>query len=108
MVFLKDDLCGYVLIDHRESPGFTPEQCIAGGRSKIAGHLGAGQKFEAKTDFCTHCERVVIRNPDRLRQRGYCWNCDHFICDDCAIVMKVSGECKSMKQKMDELFRSLY
>ena len=107
MVFLKDDRAGYVCIDHRESPGFTPQQCVDGGRTKLAGHIGAGQMFEAKTDFCSHCERVVIRNPDRLRQRGWCWNCDHFICDDCALVMKISGECMPMAKKIEKLARSL-
>lgn len=59
---------GYLLIDHTDSPG--------------AGPIPGGQKFEAATVTCSHCCRVVILNPNRVRARSYCAKCDHYICDD--------------------------
>jgi hypothetical protein len=42
-----------------------------------------GKLFESPTVTCSHCQRVVILNPDRSRPRGHCWKCDHYICDTC-------------------------
>jgi ribosomal protein S27AE len=100
-MFLKSESDGYLKIDHSASPGFTPEQAIAAGRSKLAGHIGEGKVYEGKTYTCSHCQRVVIANPDRLNQRAYCGKCDHDICDRCGIVMKVNGECMPFVKVID-------
>ena len=80
----KRDHEGYLLIDHTNSPGFGDEQ--AGGLP-----IGAGQKLEAKTYTCSHCQRVSIVNPARTRARPYCPKCDHYICDRCEIIRVASG-----------------
>lgn len=99
-VFSKRELEGYVLIDHRDSPGLTKSEAQAAGRSHL--DIGAGKKFEAATSTCSHCERIVILNPSRTRERGYCFNCDHFICDPCAVVFKATGTCRPWKKVIED------
>jgi len=57
--------------------------------------------MEAHTITCSHCCRVFLFNPDRQREREWCWTCDHYICDGCAAVKAVVG-CKTFRQLMDE------
>ncbi len=68
---------GYFVIDHRDSPGFTPAEAKAFGRT------AGSTLFEAATMWCPHCTTPVIKNPDRTRARAHCYKCDHFICDGC-------------------------
>ena len=88
-MFSKREREGYLLIDHTDSPG-------------LSGALGEGKKFEAATNTCSHCQRVVVMNPDRTRQRGHCYNCDHYICDGCAVAMKETGVCSSFDRFADD------
>ena len=30
---------------------------------------------------CCHCNRVVVLNPERRRERHWCFKCDAYICD---------------------------
>lgn len=90
-VFSKRELEGYVRIDHRDSPGFTPDQAMAAGRGFLCDQIGPGKLFEAPTYYCTHCQRTVIINPDRTRARAYCSKCDHDICDWCGAAAKAPG-----------------
>lgn len=63
-----------------------------------------GSVFESATVTCSHCQRQVVLNPDRTRERGYCPKCDHYVCDACeAIRVAAGGECKTFKQIMDEV-----
>lgn len=78
---------GYLMLDHRASPGFTPEQAIALGYAP--GLTGEGQIYETKTNHCTHCGTVVILNPLRERERAHCISCHKDICDNCGIEMKM-------------------
>lgn len=80
-MFSKREREGYLLIDHTDSPGIE--------NANIP--IGAGRKFEAPTNTCSHCQRISVVNPDRVRQRAYCSKCDHYICDPCGIEMKVNG-----------------
>lgn len=74
---------GYLLVDNRAS--------------------GQGM-VESPTITCSHCQRVVVLNPLRTRERGYCPKCDSYICDECEAVRVASGfECRPMKQVFDEL-----
>ena len=79
---------GYLLIDHRDSPG--------------AGPVGKGQVFEAPTFCCSHCCAVVIINPLRTRSREYCAKCNHYICDTCGAIKAATGECKTFRQIIEE------
>lgn len=79
---------GYIEIDHRAG-GIAPD--------------GLPKHFEADTYTCSHCQRIVVMNPARKRERYKCNGCSHHICDECA-VKKVSGEpCKTWNQFIDEL-----
>lgn len=71
---------GYLLIDHRASPG-TP--AVAGGTL-----------FEADTFTCCHCNGVVVKNPQRVRDRHMCFKCGHLTCDQVGCV----NECNPVLQ----------
>ena len=102
-MFSKAELAGYVMIDHRDSPGFSCEQ-VGPERAK---YFGAGKVFEGKTLKCSHCEKQVIQNPDRLRHRGHCFKCDKYLCDQCAVVYKLDEECRSFDRFLDGYFTAV-
>lgn len=80
---------GYLLIDHRASPGL-PE-------------VPEGTVFEAAVLSCSHCQRSLIRNPARTRERAYCHGCDHYICDGCAAVRHDTLQCADIRRVFDRL-----
>jgi hypothetical protein len=89
---------GYLLVDHRDSPGIPEPLATASGLP-----VGAGRGvFEAATYTCNHCCRVVVINPLRNRERAYCGQCDHYICDQCGAVKVITGACRSMQQIIEE------
>lgn len=69
---------GYLLIDHRYSEG-VPDAISKQGNCPST---PAGYTLESATITCCHCNRVVILNPNRTRERGYCAKCDHYVCDN--------------------------
>lgn len=92
---------GYVMIDHRLGEGITPEQAAAAGRGTIP--VAAGQLFESPTINCSHCQVMVVLNPDRSRSRGYCPKCDHYVCDTCEAERVRTGVCRPFStQVIDE------
>jgi hypothetical protein len=85
---------GYLLLDHRGSPGI-PESDI----SAVGLPPGSGQgMFEAPTYTCAHCQRVVIIEPRRTRERSWCKSCDHYICDDCGVIYAKTLACASFRK----------
>lgn len=77
---------GYLMIDHRASPGLTEEEALrAGYDPKFSGE---GKVYEQDTMTCAHCRNVVVKNPFRTRDRPHCYQCDHYICDICAVKAK--------------------
>lgn len=72
---------GYLLIDNRNSPGVPEEMVRASGLKNVAG-VGSGVTFESATMTCSHCNSIVVLNPNRTRERGYCRLCDHYVCDN--------------------------
>jgi hypothetical protein len=62
---------------------------------------------EAATFTCSHCQAVVIMNPDRKRTRYHCRGCDHLLCDNCAAARVAGANCKTYKQKIDEYLESV-
>lgn len=63
----------------------------------------AGQPLaELATFTCSHCQRVVIKNPERTRERYHCRGCDHLLCDDCAAARAAGAKCRTFKQLADE------
>ena len=83
---------GYLIIDHRASPG------IPGHR-----HLGEGSIFECDTRTCNHCSTPVMMNPERVRARYNCPKCDAYLCDWCAEAYKKNMVCKPFKQVVEEV-----
>lgn len=81
------------MVDNRNSPGLPDAVTIAAGRPLIAGR----GLFEAPTYTCSHCQVVVVINPNRQRERAYCSKCDHYICDGCG-ALKVKTGCVTMDQ----------
>jgi len=91
---------GYLMVDHRASPGLTEEQAITLGYGPSAAHE---KLYEAKTNHCSHCATVVIMNPHRTRERAYCQACSKYICDNCGIAMRLPYYVhKTYKQQIDE------
>lgn len=89
---------GYLLLDNRNNEGLTEAMTVASGLP-----TGAGRGvFEAPTITCSHCQTVVVLNPDRQRERPYCRKCDHYICDVCGPVLAQTGVCKTFQQIIDE------
>lgn len=77
---------GYLMIDHRASPGLPEE--IARKNGLDPRYCKEGQVFEASTLTCAHCRTVVVKNPFRTRERASCPKCNfHYICDACALAM---------------------
>jgi hypothetical protein len=89
---------GYLLIDHRAGDGIDASFARRVGGIAVPG----GSTFESATFTCSHCQVVVILNPDRARARGYCPKCDHHICDRCETTRALTGACKPFKQILDE------
>lgn len=96
MRFSKRSLEGEILIDHSASPGLTPEQL--GG---FAPAVGKGEVFESAINTCAHCQAMVVLNPDRTRERGYCSKCDKYLCDACAFRLTVTLTCDSAERRFD-------
>lgn len=69
---------GYMLADHRAC---------------------GGARVERATYTCGHCQRVVVLNPQRTRERAYCGKCDRRICDGCEAVRAASGKCDSFERR---------
>lgn len=87
---------GYLMIDHRASPGLPPALALRLGIDPR--HLGEGKLFETATMRCAHCTVSVIKNPDRTRERARCSKCHAYICDGCAAV----PICRPIEQVIDE------
>lgn len=93
---------GYLFLDHRDSPGLPDALTHATGPELPLG-IGRGL-FEAPTITCSHCQAIVIVNPLRNRDRGYCSKCDHYVCDTCnAIRIANGGACKTFNQIIAEV-----
>jgi predicted RNA-binding Zn-ribbon protein involved in translation (DUF1610 family) len=90
---------GYLLIDHRNSPGVPDEIMVNQGLTP-----GSGKGlFESATFTCPYCERVIVMNPDRSRPRAFDRKTNHYICDPCDGIRSTGVEMKTMKQLTDEL-----
>lgn len=75
------DHSGYLIIDHRDSPGISIEDVPERLRGSTI-IVGKGEVVERDIQFCAHCGCQVILNPRRERPRGYCAKCDHYVCDN--------------------------
>jgi hypothetical protein len=78
---------GYLLIDHRASPG-TPS-------------VPEGQVFESALHVCHHCQRNVILNPDRSVPLGRCPKCARYICRACEATYHATNACFTVQELID-------
>lgn len=83
---------GYLMIDHRNSPGMP--------KSSDPAQVPGGQLWESPTVTCSHCSAVIILNPERSRPRHYCAKCDHYVCDKPGCIV----ECSPIRQKFERLY----
>ena len=96
---------GYLLVDHRYSPGVSPAEALAPGKPAPV-IVPAGTTLESATITCSHCQVVVILNPNRTRPRGYCAKCDHYVCDsplcnrECVPFAKVADAVEAAAHKL--------
>lgn len=91
---------GYLLIDHRNSPGVPEAIMIAQGLPANAGRKDA--TFEAATYTCADCQAIVVIEPKRTRPRGYCPKCNHRLCDRCETVrVQSGGVCNNFQNMVD-------
>lgn len=95
----------YILIDHRNSPGISPEFIRSNRLDAPA--VGAGVTFESAISVCHSCGADVILNPNRSREREWCRTHDAYLCDRCALRRKLTGSCVPLRQKLAEIFRFL-
>lgn len=79
---------GYLMIDHRASPGLPDDIARAIGMDPR--YAGGGKLYETKTLTCEHCKGVVLKNPLRTRERGHCAKCSHYVCDGCFAEMQAA------------------
>jgi hypothetical protein len=86
-MFLKSEAEGYLEIN--TGAGLSAEDAAKGPPGTMP--IPADKKIQLATLKCTHCPKGIVFNPFRSRPRGYCRACDHYICDECAVVMKVNG-----------------
>jgi hypothetical protein len=87
-----------MLVDNRNSQGIDDAQMLALGYP-----VGAGRGlYESATYTCSHCNFVVIMEPKRTRERGFCRGCNQRICDACVAIKAKTLECRTMAQIADE------
>lgn len=65
----------------------------------VDNRASGGTLEESATVTCSHCQRVVVLNPLRTRERHYCRKCDHYICDNPACHF----ECVPIQKIFDDL-----
>lgn len=92
------DGAGYLIIDHRDSPGISDEDA-----ARMPGALATpkGTVTERDVKQCAHCQGAVLLNPGRVRARAVCPKCYAFICDGCEAIRVSSGVCVPFAQVVD-------
>ena len=95
---------GYLLLDHRAAHGIVPDAIMV--RDGLPPGAGVGL-FESPTFTCSHCQCVVVMNPKRTRERGYCRGCDSYLCDPCTARRAKDFTCKTFNQAADEYLNAL-
>lgn len=73
------------------------------GYFMVDNRLSGGGLVEVPILTCSHCQKQLIVNPGRTRDRGYCPKCDNYICDECEAVRVATLECKPFEQVIDEV-----
>jgi len=90
---------GYLVIDHRAGPGVSRDELKGFDAPAVEG----GKLFESATITCSHCQTLVVLNPDRSRVRERCQKCFKYICDGCAAARKAGAECVPVNKWIDQI-----
>lgn len=90
------------MINHKDSPGLSDDIVVAAGMPP-----GSGRGlFEAPFAKCHCCQTMLIINPLRTRERGYCPIHDKYACDWCHEKRITTGVCKSFDEIADEFIEN--
>lgn len=54
----------------------------------VDNRVSGGQLLELAAFNCPHCNRTVIKNPQRVRPRNYCQRCDRNVCDNAGCIQE--------------------
>lgn len=92
---------GYLLIDHRNSPGVPADIARRWGFDPYL--MGEGKTLEAPTLTCAHCKGSVVLNPERIRKREYCQKCDDYVCDGCYALTQLPDYAHVSYMKISDL-----
>ena len=100
---------GYMMIDHRASPGL-PENFMR-NLGFNAPTSGEGKLLETAIAVCCHCNTGVVLNPLRQRDRNHCTKCDAYVCDnpachkDCTPFSKIldQAETRAYREQQSNL-----
>lgn len=96
---------GFLIVDHSASPGIPADLATKWERMGIP-VAREGVTLEMDTHTCTHCQKLVLRNPLRKRLREVCRKCMHVVCDscvnDCRPFWKTATEAFEKGMAMDE------
>jgi hypothetical protein len=96
---------GYLLVDHRNSPGITERDLTPALRAAgFEAHTGV---FESPTIRCAHCGTMVVINPQRTRARHYCQPCDHYVCDQANCILHCTPFIKTVDLSVEAAIRHL-
>ena len=60
-----------------------------------------GRFIERAVITCHHCEKQVFRSQPS-DEFAWCFKCDRHICDDCAVLLKLTDKCLPYKARIDE------
>lgn len=82
----KKEADGYLLVDHRNSPGLPNEHTRRLGLPD--GCMGEGTVYEGRTHGCPHCGAPSLIT--RV-ERNWCRSCDLYICDYCEKARHLPG-----------------
>ena len=96
---------GYLVIDHRNSPGVP--QSVVGHTGKVSPAVPGGQLYESATVTCAHCQAIVILNPKRTRPRNYCAKCDDYVCDNPICVKECSPFARVIERTIERAIKGI-
>lgn len=97
---------GYLMIDHRASPGVPEDVARATGFDPR--YMGEGKFYEADTLTCSHCKCAQVKNLLRTRPRAYCAKCNgHYICDICAVAAQEPTYIHTSFDRLSDVYREL-
>lgn len=91
---------GYLMVDQRFAPPVPFNPALEGKCDQPI--TQSGTLLESATVTCCHCQRIVILNPNRSRERGFCVKCGKYTCDQCTAV----GECRPFEALADAIIEA--